>query len=99
MSEQRLLKVLLAPIVTEKTARLAENESRQFAFRVVKNATKEEIRGAVEQLFNVEVGEVRVANVKGKRKGFRGRQGRRSDWKKAYVTLRPGFDINFAEAE
>ena len=99
MSEQRQLKVLLAPIVTEKTARLAENESRQFAFRVLRDATKEEIRGAVERLFSVEVDAVRVANVKGKSKGFRGRQGRRSDWKKAYVTLKPGFDINFADAE
>ncbi len=99
MSEQRQLKVLLAPIVTEKTARLAENESRQFAFRVLRDATKEEIRGAVERLFSVEVDAVRVANVKGKSKGFRNRQGRRSDWKKAYVTLKPGFDINFADAE
>lgn len=94
MSEQRMMKVLLAPLMSEKTARLADR-NRQFAFKVVNNATKPEIRQAVEMLFDVKVTGVQMANVRGKTK----RLGKRSDWKKAFVTLAEGNDINFMGAE
>lgn len=94
MSEQRLMKVLLAPLMSEKNARLADR-NRQFAFKVVTTATKPEIRQAVEMLFDVKVTGVQMANVHGKTK----RTGKRSDWKKAFVTLAEGSDINFMGAE
>lgn len=94
MNEERLTKVLLAPIITEKSAGLAD-ANNQFAFRVLSDASKPEIKAAVEKLFEVEVANVQVANMKGKQKRFGAIQGRRSDWKKAYVTLKPGHDIDF----
>mgnify|MGYP002713182472 CR=1 FL=1 len=94
MSDERLMKVLLSPIITEKSAGLADS-NRQFAFRVVTDASKPEIKAAVEKLFEVEVANVQVANMKGKQKRFGAIHGRRSDWKKAYVTLKPGHDIDF----
>lgn len=94
MSEQRLMKVLLAPLMSEKNARLADR-NRQFAFKVVTTATKPEIRQAVEMLFDVKVTGVQMANVRGKSK----RLGQRSNWKKAFVTLAEGSDINFMGAE
>lgn len=98
MSETRLMKVLLAPLMSEKTARLADR-NRQFAFKVVGDATKPEIRQAVETLFNVKVTGVQVANVRGKTKRFGATYGKRSDWKKAFVTLAEGNEINFMGAE
>lgn len=98
MSQERLMKVLLAPLVSEKTARLAD-ESRQYAFKVLPDATKPEIRQAVEKLFEVQVTSVQVAKVKGKVKRFGQIMGKRSDWKKAYVTLAEGQDIDFMGAE
>lgn len=98
MSEARLMKVLLAPLMSEKTARLADR-NRQFAFKVVGDATKPEIRQAVETLFNVKVTGVQVANVRGKTKRFGQTYGKRSDWKKAFVTLAEGNEINFMGAE
>ena len=94
MKDERLMKVLLRPRVTEKSARVGDRY-RQFVFRVATDATKPEIRRAVEKMFNVEVQAVRACNVKGKRKTFKTQSGRRSGWKKAYVTLKPGFDIDF----
>lgn len=94
MSEQRLMKVLLAPLMSEKNARLADR-NRQFAFKVVTTATKPEVRQAVEMLFEVKVTGVQMANVRGKSK----RLGKRSNWKKAFVTLAEGSDINFMGAE
>ena len=94
MNEERLTKVLLAPIITEKSAGLAD-ANNQFAFRVLSDASKPEIKAAVEKLFEVEVANVQVANMKGKQKRFGAIQGRRSDWKKAYVTLKPGHDSDF----
>jgi len=96
-SQERLLKVLLSPIVSEKSARIADR-NRQFAFKVLPDATKPEIKAAVEMLFNVNVTGVQVANVKGKVKRFGQTVGRRSDWKKAYVTLAEGQDIDFTGA-
>ena len=98
MSEARLMKVLVAPLMSEKTARLADR-NRQFAFKVVGDATKPEIRQAVETLFNVKVTGVQVSNVRGKTKRFGQTYGKRSDWKKAFVTLAEGNEINFMGAE
>jgi len=95
MNQERMMRVLLRPIVSEKSTNLAD-ASRQFAFQVLRDASKPEIRQAVEKLFNVQVAEVRVSNVKGKAKRFGAMQGRRKDWKKAYVRLKEGFDIEFA---
>lgn len=94
MNQERLLKVLLAPHVSEKGARAAE-AGNQVVFKVATDATKPEIKGAVEMLFNVKVRSVSVSNVKGKRKRFGAMQGRRSDWKKAYVSLAEGQEIDF----
>lgn len=97
MNNQRLMKVLLAPIVSEKSTMLAE-QNEQIAFRVTTDATKTEIKAAVELLFKVEVEAVRVVNQIGKQKRFGRTMGRRSDSRKAYVSLKPGQEINFAEA-
>ena len=88
------MQILLAPVVSEKSTRVADS-NRQAVFKVVKDANKSEIRRAVELMFEVEVERVTTATVNGKRKMFQRRLGRRSDWKKAYVTLKPGHDIDF----
>lgn len=98
MNQERLLKVLLGAHVTEKST-LAADAARQFVFKVATNATKPEVKRAVEQLFEVEVEGVQMVNVKGKSKRFGRLLGKRSDFKKAYVRLKPGHDINFAGAE
>jgi large subunit ribosomal protein L23 len=97
-NEARLADIILAPHVSEKTTRLAESH-RQIGFRVRANASKSEIRRAVEVLFEVEVAGVRTLNQSGKRRGMGRIRGRQSNWKKAYVTLKPGFDIDFAGAD
>ena len=97
MNQERLMNILLEPRVTEKSSLVGEKH-RQFVFKVVKTATKPEIRQAVELMFEVEVESVQVCNVKGKVKTFQQTVGRRSDWKKAYVKLKPGFDIDFGGA-
>ncbi len=94
MSKERLMKVLLAPHVSEKAA-IAADENRQFVFKVLPEANKSEIKEAVELLFEVKVDGVQVSNVKGKQKRFGQIQGRRASWKKAYVTLQEGHDIEF----
>lgn len=94
MSEERLMKLLLSPHVSEKSTRIAD-KNRQFVFEVVPDATKPEIKQAVELMFKVEVEGVQVVNVAGKRKRFGRMAGRRPDWKKAYVRLKPGHDIDF----
>jgi large subunit ribosomal protein L23 len=87
MNQERLLKVLIAPHVSEKSSVVAE-QNNQYVFKVAKDASKPEIKQAVEMLFNVQVGSVQVSNTKGKNKRFGAIHGRRSDWKKAYVTLK-----------
>lgn len=95
MNDERLMSILVAPHVSEKSTRVAD-ASNQITFRVRKDARKPEIRRAVEKMFNVEVASVSVLNVKGKRKGLRGRNpGRKPGWRKAYVRLKPGHDIDF----
>jgi large subunit ribosomal protein L23 len=92
LSAERLYQVILAPVVTEKATRL--NEFSQVTFKVTLDATKPEIRAAVEQLFSVKVTAVNTVVMKGKTKRFRGREGQRSDWKKAVVTLQAGQTID-----
>lgn len=98
MNAERIFKVLLAPHVSEK-ATLVADAANQVVFRVANDATKREIKAAVEKLFSVQVEDVRVANVKGKTRRTRLGVGRRSDWKKAYVRLAQGQEIDFAVAE
>ncbi len=97
MNQFELTKVIRAPVVSEKSTVLADSENR-FVFKVKKTATKREIKKAVENLFEVEVESVQVLNVIGKTKRFGRTLGKRSDWKKAYVKLKPGFDIEFSAA-
>ena len=98
MSKQRLMKVLLAPHVSEKSTSAAD-ANQQFVFKVLPDANKFEIKKAVELMFDVKVDSVQVSNVKGKNKRFGQIAGRRADWKKAYVKLQPGQDIDFMGAQ
>jgi large subunit ribosomal protein L23 len=95
MNSERLMRIILTPCVSEKSTILAE-EFHQFTFKVLPDATKPEIKQAVESLFNVKVDAVRVCHVKGKQKQFKQKSGKRKNWKKAYVTLKKGYDLNFA---
>ena len=92
---ERLMNVLLAPVISEKATFIADKHE-QVIFRVAPDATKPEIKAAVELMFKVEVDSVQVSNVKGKEKRFGRFIGRRRNWKKAYVCLKPGQEINFA---
>jgi large subunit ribosomal protein L23 len=98
MNQERLLMVLREPHTSEKATILAE-KLKQFTFKVLNTATKLEVKQAVEQMFNVKVKSVSVLNVKGKRKRFKQTSGKRSDWKKAFVTLHEGNDIDFSVTE
>jgi len=96
-NKEKLMKVLLSPRITEKSTLLGDKYN-QFVFKVVKSASKPEIKQAVELMFTVEVESVQVCMVKGKKKNFKNKSGSRSDWKKAYVKLKPGFDIDYIGA-
>ena len=98
MNPERIYKVLLGPHVSEKTA-LAGELDNQFVFRVAGDATKLEIRHAVETLFKVKVEAVRTLNVKGKVKRNRYGFAKKPNWKKAYVSLKPGQDLDFVGGE
>jgi large subunit ribosomal protein L23 len=98
MNPERLMQVLLAPIVSEKSTMLAD-KNNQVGFRVIQDATKPEIKAAVELMFKVEVESVQVLNQKGKAKRSGRFLGRRSNVRKAYVCLKPGQEINFAETK
>ncbi|MEW6513879.1 MAG: 50S ribosomal protein L23 [Pseudomonadota bacterium] len=95
-NQERLMQVLLAPQVSEKATMVAE-KANQIVFVVTADATKPEIKAAVELLFKVQVSSVQVANTKGKVKRFGRTMGRRSNVRKAFVSLMPGQEINFAE--
>lgn len=97
-TQERLLKVILAPVISEKSTRLAD-KLNQVVFRVLPDATKQEIGAAVADLFKVEVVGVQVLNVKGKIKRSGRVTGRRDNWKKAYVTLKQGQDIDFTSGQ
>ncbi|OGV44242.1 MAG: 50S ribosomal protein L23 [Legionellales bacterium RIFCSPHIGHO2_12_FULL_42_9] len=98
MNPERLLMIINNPHVSEKSTIIAE-KLKQFTFAVLKTATKKEIWQAVEQLFDVKVKSVTVINVMGKSKRFRQTIGKRKDWKKAYVALHDGYNINFTTNE
>jgi large subunit ribosomal protein L23 len=96
VGHDRLHRLILAPIVSEKSTRALE-QANQVVFKVLRDAAKPEIKVAVEKLFSVKVVDVQTLNVKGKNKGGQKTPGRRSDWKKAYVTLAEGQTIDFAQ--
>ena len=98
MNQERLTQVILAPVVSEKSTLVAD-KNEQVVFKVVTDATKPEVKAAVELLFNVKVDSVNILNVKGKVKRFGRFTGRRKDWKKAYVCLVPGQEIDFSAAQ
>ena len=96
MNQQRLMQVLLAPQISEKATYVAD-KNEQVVFRVASDATKPEVKAAVELLFKVSVESVQIAVVKGKKKKFGRFMGARKNWKKAYVSLKPGQEINFVD--
>ena len=95
-AQERLMTVLLAPIISEKATMLADKHE-QVVFRVAQDATKPEVKAAVELMFKVQVDSVQISNVHGKEKRFGRFVGRRRGWKKAYVCLKPGQELNFAQ--
>jgi large subunit ribosomal protein L23 len=96
MNQQRLMQVLLAPQISEKATHVADKHE-QVVFRVASDATKPEVKAAVELLFKVTVKSVQISVVKGKQKKFGRFMGSRNNWKKAYVCLNAGQEINFVE--
>lgn len=98
MKQERLMTVLRGPHVSEKATVLAD-KNNQVAFSVRTDANKREVKAAVELMFNVKVDSVQILNQKGKAKRFGGNRGKRADWKKAYVKLAEGHDIDFAGLE
>jgi large subunit ribosomal protein L23 len=98
MNAERLMMVLREPHTSEK-ATVNADKYKQFTFKVLRTATKSEIKQAVEHIFNVKVKSVSVLNVKGKRKRFKQTSGKRNDWKKAFVSLQPDNDIDFTVTE
>lgn len=97
MNQERLLNVIRAPHISEKTA-MATELANQYVFKVAVDATKPEIKAAVETIFSVSVEKVQVVNTKGKERRTKNGIGRRSDWKKAYVSLTEGQQIDFTAA-
>jgi large subunit ribosomal protein L23 len=97
-SSNRVMQVLLAPIVSEKSTMIGE-KNNQYAFRVLQDATKGEVKAAIETLFKVEVDSVNMINIAGKKKRFAKGVGRRRNLRKAYVSLKSGQEINFAETK
>lgn len=95
MNKERLMQVLLSPVVSEKSALMAD-AANQFCFKVAADANKKEIKRAVEMMFEVDVEGVKVVNIKGKQKRFGQIPGKRNDTRKAYVRIKQGQDIDFA---
>lgn len=95
MNEKRLYEVILGPLTTEKSVRVSD-KYRQIVFKVARDATKDLVKQAIQKLFSVKVTAVQMVRLKGKHKQFKQRAGRRSDWKKAYISLAEGHDINLA---
>lgn len=98
MKNERLYKVVLSPHISEKATLIAE-KSNVYVFEVLKNASSLEIKNAIEHAFNVKVEDVRVVNVKPKKKMFKGQEGTRQAWKKAYVTLKADQALNMVGAQ
>lgn len=97
IKQERLLKIIVSPHLSEKAA-IAKDNANQYVFKVAKNATKPEIKEAIELLFNTLVDAVRIVNVKSKPKRFGSIQGKSKGWKKAYVKLAQGQKIEYASA-
>ena len=97
-NSMKLLKTLVAPVVSEKSTYVGE-KNKQVVFRVAENANKSQIKAAVELLFKVEVEKVSVLRVKGKEKRYGRSIGRRRNWRKAYVCLKPGQELNLVAGE
>ena len=98
MKSNRVMQVVLAPVVSEKSTMIGE-KNNQYAFRVLQDATKGEVKAAIESLFKVTVASVNMINIAGKQKRFAKGMGRRNNVRKAYVSLAPGQEINFAETK
>ena len=98
MSLTNIYTTVLSPIISEKSNRVGE-QSNQYVFEVAVTSTKKEVKSAVEKLFDVKVEKVQILNVKGKTKSFKGKAGKRTDWKKAYVKVQQGQLIDFGVAE
>lgn len=98
MNLEKLMMIIREPHTSEKSTVMAD-KFKQFTFSVLKTASKDEIKQAVEHMFNVKVKDVSVMNVKGKTKRFKQMTGKRSEWKKAYVSLQPDYDIDFTVTE
>lgn len=97
MNQERLLKVLLAPHISEKAT--VASERNEYVFEVTETATKPEVKDAIEFLFNAKVKAVRIVNVRSKKKMFRGFEGKRKSWKKAYVTLQADQKLDIMGAQ
>ena len=95
---EQLMNVVLAPVVSEKSTFVAD-KNRQYVFRVADRATKPQIKAAVELMFKTKVDDVTLLNVRGKERRFGRLSGRKRSWKKAYVRLAEGQEINFAATE
>lgn len=98
MSLNNVYTTILSPIISEKSNRVGE-ESNQYVFQVAVSSNKQQVKKAVEKMFEVNVEDVQILNVKGKTKSFRGKPGKRPDWKKAYVRVQQGQMIDFGVAE
>jgi len=98
MSLNNLYTTVLSPIISEKSNRVGE-QSNQYVFKVAVSSNKNEVKTAIEKLFEVTVEDVQILNVKGKAKSFKGKAGKRPDWKKAYVRVKQGQLIDFGVAE
>ncbi|HFC30861.1 MAG TPA: 50S ribosomal protein L23 [Oceanospirillales bacterium] len=98
MSLNNIYNTVLSPIISEKSNRVGE-QSNQYVFQVAVSSNKKQVKAAIEKLFKVTVEDVQILNVKGKTKAFRGKAGKRPDWKKAYVRVQQGQLIDFGVAE
>jgi large subunit ribosomal protein L23 len=98
MSLNNLYTTVLSPIISEKSNRIGE-QSNQYVFQVAVSSNKKDVKEAIEKLFEVKVEDVQILNVKGKTKAFKGKQGKRPNWKKAYVRVQEGQLIDFGVAE
>lgn len=98
MNQERLLKIILSPHISEKSTIGAEKRN-EYVFEVIDSASKPEVKDAVEHLFNTKVKSVRIVNVRPKKKLFRGLEGKRKGWKKAYVTLQTDQKLDIIGAQ
>lgn len=98
MNQERLLKVILSPHISEK-ATIAAEKHNEYVFQVIDNATKPEVKDAIEFLFNTKVKSVRIVNVRTKKKLFKGIEGTRKGWKKAYITLQADQKLDIIGAQ